>query len=635
MEETKIYWDENQTTLHVDLAGHIDSLTSKTLQKQLKQAVEGREKKALVMDAENLGYISSAGIRIIVDLRQQFEDMKIVRVSREIYDIFSMTGVTNMLPVERSIHEIKKPAETELLAREEDGAIYHYSAEQDVKLFDPEISPDEVMHRWKLSRIAVSQGIPTPIAFDVVACEDRYGIVYQHTDGVTLADVFEERPDDMEEELTMLAKLLDKLHHSTLEEGVLPDAAERMLSELKEENALSEEDRMALIRLVQSLKRQDTFVVGSLRLGNVLLQNGRLLLLDLTRCGRGNPVIDLQLTASAMNADGHGKVWDQLLSRYMEKKNPEMKTRLEAVLRPGIRPWWQSAGRIKDKGEGTKAMGSLYRFTGIGEENEAAFSYFLPDHLSPETARIGVIEGNRAAGVAAVYAEGDVLVIEWLYVPEALRRRGIGSALMTRLKELALACNSKALQAELPDSDTKLKQFLEKRGAVFTEEGKYYKIPLSTFTESKTVEKLATRMQKAPESNNTVMPLSELSFIQLRILNLLLQNKGPGGGLLSEGAYDRELSFAVFDEQAVQPLGVLLAQRVEKELFIHYLANFSGDPVVLIRLLSMLKHKITEEEAGKTELVFVGNKNSTDLAEKLAGAALKPAGTCWHTRIDL
>ena len=56
----------------------------------------------MVLDAEKLEYISSAGLRVILRLRKQEPELAIVNASPEVYEIFEMTGFTEMMPVSRA-----------------------------------------------------------------------------------------------------------------------------------------------------------------------------------------------------------------------------------------------------------------------------------------------------------------------------------------------------------------------------------------------------------------------------------------------------------------------------------------------------------------------------------------------------
>ena len=49
----------------------------------------------------DLRYISSAGLRIIVRLKQNYDDTRLIRVPENIYSIFSMVGFQNIISIER------------------------------------------------------------------------------------------------------------------------------------------------------------------------------------------------------------------------------------------------------------------------------------------------------------------------------------------------------------------------------------------------------------------------------------------------------------------------------------------------------------------------------------------------------
>ena len=65
------------------------------------------------------------------------------------------------------------------------------------------------------------------------------------------------------------------------------------------------------------------------------------MLMDLTRCGWGNPILDLQAAILAMFADGHGAFWKKLFSRYTANLSDDKRALLERVLQPAIKPWWR------------------------------------------------------------------------------------------------------------------------------------------------------------------------------------------------------------------------------------------------------------------------------------------------------
>ncbi len=632
MDELTWFWDEQHNQLNITLPARIDSVTSGELEKQLEVLLEGKEDASICLLAEKLGYISSAGIRIIVSLKKRFRHMEILHVSRLIYDIFSMAGVTNLIPVKKRIRKIDPPEPDRFLSLGEDYELYRMSEEQDVRIYREDISVEEVTERMSLSELAVSLNIPAFPLQEVVVCGERCGILCRHAEGSTLDRIFEERPGDLNEELKKLAELMDLLHHRIMEEETFPDASQRLLQALEEINTLAEKERLALIGLVQSLKEKNTFVLGNLSLKNVLLEDGKLYFLDMKWCGRGNPVLDLQAAASAMHADGHDAAWEQFFSLYIEKKSPEIKNRLKTILNPELHPWWRNA-TSKEIGRAVLLKNALH-FTGIGEENACFFSHLFPERLSPESIRLGVIIQKKAAGAAAGYIRGGLLTLEWFYVDVDFRKQGIGTALFSELKKTATALGGHAIQTEFPKTETELKQFFEKRNAVFAEDGDYFRIPMKRLIESDVFRKLMAKAGKNGNEKYSARPISSLSAQQIRILRSVLTQKGAGEAVLGEGTYDPKLSFVALGEEALVPHGILLSQKKEAELFLHYLANFSGDPLVLLQILSALHAVIPVSEAEKTTVSFVGNRDGVLFAEKLCMNRLKSEGTCCHARVE-
>ena len=68
-------------TLKIVLDGRIDSTNAADVEKQIDEIVNDNSFENLVLDAEKLAYISSAGLRIILRLKKANASLKIVNVS--------------------------------------------------------------------------------------------------------------------------------------------------------------------------------------------------------------------------------------------------------------------------------------------------------------------------------------------------------------------------------------------------------------------------------------------------------------------------------------------------------------------------------------------------------------------------
>ena len=82
------------------IKGKIDSNNAGDFEKEI-MAVMPKE-----IDASELNYISSAGLRILMKLRKAVGEVTISNVSSEVYEIFDVTGFTQLITVNKRLREI-------------------------------------------------------------------------------------------------------------------------------------------------------------------------------------------------------------------------------------------------------------------------------------------------------------------------------------------------------------------------------------------------------------------------------------------------------------------------------------------------------------------------------------------------
>ncbi len=83
------------------LEGRLDTVTSPTLEEELKGALPGIS--SLTLDFAKLEYISSAGLRVLLSAQKVMSKqggMKITHVNDTIMEIFEVTGFTDILTIE-------------------------------------------------------------------------------------------------------------------------------------------------------------------------------------------------------------------------------------------------------------------------------------------------------------------------------------------------------------------------------------------------------------------------------------------------------------------------------------------------------------------------------------------------------
>ena len=90
----------------IQLHGRIDSSNAAPLEEEILEALNGCKNPSVVIDADDLEYISSAGLRVILRVRKLRPELKIINASSAIYEIFEMTGFTEMIPVSKGYRKL-------------------------------------------------------------------------------------------------------------------------------------------------------------------------------------------------------------------------------------------------------------------------------------------------------------------------------------------------------------------------------------------------------------------------------------------------------------------------------------------------------------------------------------------------
>ena len=87
--------------LFISLEGRVDSTNAAETEEALNALRAEAPGTPVVLDCRELQYISSAGLRMILRLRKADPEASIVNVIPEVYEIFDMTGFTDMMPVSK------------------------------------------------------------------------------------------------------------------------------------------------------------------------------------------------------------------------------------------------------------------------------------------------------------------------------------------------------------------------------------------------------------------------------------------------------------------------------------------------------------------------------------------------------
>ncbi len=283
----------------IALTGRIDSNNAPQVEKDILEQLAGQGQVSLILDAEELYYISSAGLRVILRLKKNYPDLTIKNVSSEVYEILEMTGFTEMMTVEKA-YRVVDVTGCEEIGRGANGTIYRIDQDNVVKVYNNADALEDIQHEREVARLALILGIPTAISYDVVKVGESYGSVFELLNASSFSKIISTEPEKMDWCVQEYVDLLKKIHSTEVPEGKLPDLKETVLGWARFMlDYLPEEAGKKLVAMVEAIPHNDHMIHGDYHTKNVMFQNDEVLLIDMDTLAIGNPIFEL---ASMYNA---------------------------------------------------------------------------------------------------------------------------------------------------------------------------------------------------------------------------------------------------------------------------------------------------------------------------------------------
>ena len=288
-----ITYRTDKSILYIAIEGRIDASNAAVAEEEIFAIKRENEGLHTVIDADGLEYISSAGLRVILKVRKEEPKLAIINVSPEVYDVFDMTGFTDMITVEKAYRRMSVEG-CEFIAKGANGAVYRYDDETILKTYYSKDSLPEIKQERESARKAFVLGVNTAIPYGIVRVGDGYGTVTELLNAVNVTKLLCEDPVNIEKPAEYYVQLLKSIHAVEAEEGDFPDMRETALSwaDFVAEHIPAEQGRK-LRALIEALPKQNTLLHGDYHTNNIMIQNGEPILIDLDTLCVGHPIFEL------------------------------------------------------------------------------------------------------------------------------------------------------------------------------------------------------------------------------------------------------------------------------------------------------------------------------------------------------
>lgn len=275
----------------VKLSGNIDSSNVDEVEKNLRKEI-GNFKGDLILDAFDLEYISSAGLRVILKLIKSNKTVKIINCNSKTYEIFDVTGFTEMMDIEKVYKEISVDG-CEVIGEGAYGIVYRIDPETIVKVYKKQDSLKEIQQEIERAKRAFVLGIPTAISYDIVKVGNLYGSVFEMLNAKSFSELIKQG-ENFQRLVKESVAILKQIHSTENKFKDLPNKKEEAIKWAKEcVPYLPKEIGEKLLKMMKDIKETNTVIHGDFHVKNIMHLEKENLLIDMETLAVGHPILEL------------------------------------------------------------------------------------------------------------------------------------------------------------------------------------------------------------------------------------------------------------------------------------------------------------------------------------------------------
>ena len=280
----------------IALTGKIDSSNAHEEELRLTNELDNYEGK-IIIDVENLKYISSAGLRVILKIKKMNKDTKIINCNSDVYEIFEMTGFTQMMDINKVLKKISIEG-CEIIDEGAYGIIYRIDSDTIVKVYKNPYSLEDIIKEKENAKKSFILGIPTAISYDIVRVGDLYGSVFEMLDAKTYAVLLREG-EDIDKLVRESVDILKLIHNTDSINNDLPSKKDEAIKWAEFcMDYLPKDIGKKLLKMIKDIPEVNTVIHGDFHIKNIMHLKNESLLIDMETISIGHPILELACSYS-------------------------------------------------------------------------------------------------------------------------------------------------------------------------------------------------------------------------------------------------------------------------------------------------------------------------------------------------
>lgn len=313
------------------VSGSITSANADEFGSALSNEPNGTD--GLIINASELEYISSAGLRVLLAAKKRCgsKTFKIIGVNNDVKSIFDVTGFSEIMDIEGAVRQISVEG-CDIIGAGACGECFRINDETIVKLYYSDSTREDIEREKALAKKAFVMGIPTAISYDIVECDGRTGVMYELIKSKTLGELMRNDPDNLDKYIDLYVDVCKKVTSIHTSDPDIPSFKESNRADIRKIVGATDKEIEYLNKFIDLIPEGDNCIHGDLNINNIMVENGECVLIDMGELSTGMPMFDLSRIVFSMlyantapgeynsfykmNSDKVSEIYNKFIQKY-------------------------------------------------------------------------------------------------------------------------------------------------------------------------------------------------------------------------------------------------------------------------------------------------------------------------------
>ncbi|MCR4610954.1 MAG: phosphotransferase [Lachnospiraceae bacterium] len=187
-----------------------------------------------------------------------------------------------------------KVKDLELIGKGMTASVYIIDEKSVIKIFRDVVPMDEIQYEYDCAKRVENLGITTPKASEIVKTDGGVGIVYERITGDTLSEKMHEDVSKIYDYGVQYGEIVKDIHEKKITDNSIIRASDDFKSFFdNSEDFVSPDEKKELYEYIDMVPQRDSLLHGDIAPVNIMVQDGKLYVIDVPTIMVGHPIFDL------------------------------------------------------------------------------------------------------------------------------------------------------------------------------------------------------------------------------------------------------------------------------------------------------------------------------------------------------